>query len=328
MTLPELKPSEVRLHDVIKTFEQFGKNVNNYSKILSDVSDVERYVDKFIKVHPEFEKQLRTQQLATKEIKFELTPMIALFSASLKSMLHESTLVEKLNHVALRPIGCVEGKYYHRDVYAPIPKDMLNIESEEKLLKEHFNLMDSCIDKEFRQNIWELKPLGIVTRMCGWDGSWIVYSYTTADDPSVIWSAPLVNSPYKTQPFLALKGGEFVILEDDHHPERHSKVEDVKKRIEKRIKGIEGLELKPQKAIPVDMEWVIAHAINTEAIFRRFFSMEFAVRDLGEHIPDLTLHKETFKAEDLLEFMRKDITSEPTYRFKLENIRKFTIPHK
>ena len=327
MTLPELEPTEVRLPDVVKTFEQFEKKVNSYSKILSDVSDVEQYVNKFLKVHPEFEKQLRTQQLAAKEIKFELTPLIAQFSASLKSMSHEITLVEELNHVALRPIDGVEGEYYHRDLYIPIPKDMLNLDSEKKLLKEHFDLIDCCIDKELIQNILELKPLGIVTRVCGWDGSWIVYSYTTKDGPSVIWSAPLVNSPYKTQPFLALKGGEFVILEDDLHPERHSTVEDIKKRIEKRIKGIEGLELRPQKAITVDMEWVIAHAINTDAIFRGF-PLEFAVRDLGEHIPDLTIHKETLKAEDLLQFMRKDITSEPTYRFKLENIQKFTIPRK
>lgn len=327
MTLPELEPTEVRLPDVVKTFEQFEKKVNSYSKILSDVSDVERYVDKFIATHPEFEKQLRIKQLAAKEIKFELTPLIAQFSASLKSMSHEITLAEELNHVALRPIDGVEGEYYHRDLYVPIPKDMLNLDSEEKLLKEHFDLIDCCIDKEFRQNILELKPLGIVTRMCGWDGSWVVYSYTTKDDPSVIWSAPLVDSPYKTQPFLALKGGEFVILEDDLHPERHSKVEDIKKRIEKRIQGIEGLELKARRAIPVDMEWVIAHAINTDAIFRGSL-LEFAVRDLGEHIPDLMIHKETFKAEDLLQFMRKDITSEPSYRFELKNIRKFTIPRK
>ena len=240
MTLPELKPSEVQTLPVLKTFEQFKEKVNGYSEIFSDTSDVEQYVNDFIEKHPEFEKQLRIQQLAITEIKFELTPLIAEFSASLNSMTHEITLVEdkELNHVALRPIDGVEGKYYHRNLYVPIPADMLNHDSEKKLLKEHFNLMDSCIDKEFRQNIWELKPLGIAQRMYGWEGAWMVYSYTTKDDPRVIWSAPLVDSPYKSQPFLVLEGGEFVILEDDLTPQTTTEVEDVKNRIKNRIKAL------------------------------------------------------------------------------------------
>lgn len=304
------------------------KKANTYSKIFSDVTDIEQYVEKFITVHPEFEKLLRTKQLAAKQITFELTPLIARFIAPLKNMPHEVNLVEELSHVALRPNTAVEGMYYHCDMFVPIPDDMLDIKSEEELLKEHFNLMNSCIDKDFRQNIYELKPLGIVTRVCGWNGSWIVYSYSTKDDPSVVWSTPLVDSPYKnTQPFLAVRDGEFVILEDDLAPEIHTRVEDVKKRIENRIKDIEGLELKAQRTIPVDMEWVIAHAINTEEVFRGF-SLALAVKKIGEHIPDLTIHKEDLKGAEILEFMKKDITTEPAYRFKLENIRKFTIRQK
>lgn len=328
MPLPELEPIKFRPFDVVKTFEQFEKKVNGYSKIFSDISGIEEYVDMFIQKHPEFAKPLRVEELAAKQVRFELTPLIAMFTALLKNMPHEINLIEELNHIALRPIDAVEDVYYHCDMFVPIPYDMLDNESEEKLLKEHVNLMDSCIDKEFRQNIYELKPLGIVTRVCGWNGSWIVYSYTMKDDPRVVWSSPLVDSPYKnTQPFLAVKDGEFVLLEDDLTPEVHTRVEDVRKRLYNRIKGIEGLELKEQEAIPVDTEWVIAHAINTGRIFRGF-SMVHAIKDLGQHIPYLTMHETSFKGNELLEVLKEDVTEEPVYKFKLENIRKYTTSYK
>jgi hypothetical protein len=328
MTLPELEPIKFRPFDVVKTFEQFEKKVNGYSKIFSDIRDIGDYVDRFIHEHPEFAKPLRTGVLAAEQVKFELTPLIAMFTAPIKSMPHEINLIEELNHVALRPNNAIEGMYYHCDMFVPIPDSMLDIKSEEDLLKEHFNLMDSCIDKDFRQNIYELKPLGIVTRVCGWNGSWIVYSYTMKDDRSVVWSTPLVDSPYKnTQPFLAVRDGEFVILEDDLTPEDHTRVEDVRNRIYNRVKNIEGLELKEKEAIPVDTGWVIAHAINTQGIFRGF-SLEHAIKDLGQHIPDLTIHKANFKGNKLLEVLKEDVTEEPIYRFKLENIRKHTIRYK
>ena len=325
MTLPELEPITFRPYDVVKTFEQFEKKVNGYSGIFSDISDIDKYVAEFIKEHPEFAKSIRTDELGAKQVKFELTPLIAMFTAPIATMTHELNLINEFNHVALRPDNAVEGLYYHCDMYVPIPDEMLNLESEEKLLKEHFNMMDSCIDKEFRQNIYELKPLGIVTRVCGWDGSWIVYSYSVKDDPKVVWGTPLVDSPYKnTQPFLAVKGGEFVILEDDLTPENHARVGDVRTRISNRVDSIEGLELKEMEVIPVDTGWVIAHAINTQRVFRGF-SLEHAIKDLGQHIPDLTIHEENFKGKELLQVLKEDVTEEPIYRFKLENIRKHTI---
>jgi hypothetical protein len=327
MPLPELEPIGFRPYNVVKTFEEFEKRVNGYSETFSDISEIEGYVDNFIKKHPEFVKPLRTKVLAAKQVSFELTPMIAMFSAPIKMMTHELNLIEdrKLSPVALKPLDLVEGMYYHCNRFVPIPADMLSLESEVDLLKNHVNLMDGCIDPEFRQNIYELKPLGIVTRVCGWNGSWIVYSYTMKDDPSVAWSAPLVDSPYKnTQPFLAVKNGEFVILEDDCTPEDHARVEYVKGRIRGRIKGIEGLELKVQEAIPVDTEWVIAHAINTDKIVRGF-SLEHAIKDFGQHIPDLTMHETSFEGTELLEVLKEDVIEEPAYRFELENIRKYTI---
>ena len=325
MPLPILEPITFRPYDVVKTFEQFEKKVNGYSKSFSDISEIENYVDKFIKEHPEFAKSIRTDALGAKQVDFELTPLIAMFTAPIETMPHELKLIDEFNHVALRPDTAVEGVYYHYDMYAPIPDEMLNFESEGELLKEHFSLMDSCIDKEFRQNIYELKPLGIVTRVCGWDGSWIVYSYTIKDGPRVVWGTPLVDSPYKnTQPFLAVKGGEFVILEDDLTPENHARVEDVITRISNRVDKIEGLELKEMEVIPVDTGWVIAHAINTQRIFRGF-SLKHAIKDFGQHIPDLTIHEEDYKGDKLLQVLKEEITEEPIYRFKLENIRKHTI---
>ena len=330
MPIPQLEPITFRPYDVVKTFKQFEGNVKDYSKAFSDISDIEGYVNNFIKKHPELAKPLRTKVLATKQVSFELTPMIAMLDAPIKMMTHEINLIEdkELSPVALKPKDAVEGVYYHCDMFIPIPDDMLSFESEEDLLEEHFNLMDESIDKEFRQNIYELKPLGIVTRVCGWNGSWIVYSYTMRDDPSVAWSTPLVDSPYKsTQPFLAVKNGEFVILEDDLSPENHTRVEDVKSRIEHRIKGIEGLDLKVQEAILVDTAWVLAHAINTDKIVRGF-SLEHAIKDFGQHIPDLTIHEASFKGNELLEVLKEDVIEEPIYRFKLENIRKHTISYK
>jgi hypothetical protein len=328
MTLPELEPIKFRPYDVVKTFEQFEKKVNGYSKKFSDISGIEDYVNRFIHKHPEFAKPLQAEELAARQVRFELTPLIARFNAPIKMMTHEINLIEELNHVALKPKNAVDGVYYHCDMFVPIPDNMLNFEYEERLLKEHHNMMNSCIDKEFRQNIYELKPLGIVTRVCGWDGSWIVYSYSMKDDPGVVWSTPLVDSPYKnTQPFLAVKDGEFVILEDDLTPEDHIRVEDVRRRIYNRVKDIEGLELKEKEAIPVDTEWVIAHAINTDRIFRGF-SMAHAIKDLGQHIPYLTMHETSFKGNELLEVLKEDIIEEPVYRFKLENIRKYTISYK
>jgi hypothetical protein len=330
MPLPELEPIEFQPYDVVKTFEEFEKKVNGYSKAFSDISEIEGYVEKFIKKHPEFAKPLRTKVLATKQISFELTPMIAMFDTTIKMMPHELRLIEdkKLSPIALKPKDAIEGLYYHCNVFVPIPEDMLNIESEEILLKEHFNLMNETIDNEFRQNIYELKPLGIVTRVCGWNGSWIVYSYTMNDDPSVAWSTPLVDSPYRsTQPFLAVKNGEFVILEDDLTPEDHTRVEDVKRRIEHRKKEIGGLDLKVEEAISVDTEWVIAHAINTDKIVRSF-SLEDATKDFGQHIPDLTIQEASFKGNKLLEVLKEDVIEEPIHRFKLENIRKHTISYK
>lgn len=330
MPLPELEPIKFRPYDVVKTFEQFEKKVNDYSKTFSDISDIEGYVDKFIKTHPELAKPLRTKVLATKQVRFELTPMIAMSYTPIKMMPHEIRLIEDmgLNHVALKPKDAVEGLYYHCDMFVPIPDDMLNSESEEILLKEHFNLMAGSIDYEFRQNIYELKPLGIVTRVCGWNGSWIVYSYTMKDDPSVVWCTPLVDSPYRsTQPFLAVKDGEFVILEDDLTPEDHTRVEDVKKRITDRTQGIEGLELKVQEAISVDTAWVLAHAINTDKVVRGY-SLKHAIKDFGQHIPDLTIYETSFKGNELLKVLKEDVIEEPVYRFKLENIQKHTIRYK
>jgi hypothetical protein len=330
MPLPELEPITFRPYDVVKTFEEFEKKVNDYSKVFSDISEIEGYLDNFIKKHPELAKPLRTKALATKHVRFELTPMIAMLDSSIKMMTHELNLIEdkKLSPVALKPKDAVEGLYYHCDMFVPIPDDMLNIESEEVLLKEHFNLMNETIDNEFRRTLYELKPLGIVTRVCGWNGSWIVYSYTMRDDPSVAWSTPLVDSPYRsTQPFLAVKNGEFVILEDDLTPEDHIRVEDVKTRINARTKGIEGLELKVQEAIPVDMAWVLAHAINTDKIVRGY-SLKHAIKDFGQHIPDLTIHEARFKGNKLLEALKEDVIEESVYRFKLENIRKHIIRYK
>lgn len=325
MPLPELEPITFRPQDVVKTFKQFERKVNGYSKTFSDISDIEKYVDKFIREHPEFAKPIRTDELGAKQVKFELTPLIAMFSAPIETMPHELKLIDEFNHVALRPDNAVEGVYYHYVMYVPILDELLNLESEEKLLKEHCSLMEGCIDEEFRQNIYELKPLGIVTRVCGWDGSWIAYSYTIKDDPSVVWGTPLVDSPYKnTQPFVAVKNGEFVILEDDLTPENHARVKDVRTRISNRADKIEGLELKEMEVIHVDTGWVIAHAINTQNIFRGF-SLEHAIKDLGQHIPDLTIHEENFKGKELLQVLEEEITEEPIYRFKLENIRKHTI---
>lgn len=330
MPLPELEPIKFRPYDVVKTFEQFERKVIGYSKTFSDISDIEGYVDTFIKKHPELAKPLRTKVLAAEQVSFELTPIIAMTDTPIKMMPHEICLIEdkELSPVALKPKDAVEGLYYHCDIFVPIPGDMLTLESEEDLLKEHFNLMAESIDKEFRQTLYELKPLGIVTRVCGWNGSWIVYSYTMNDDPSVVWSTPLVDSPYRsTQPYLAVKDGEFVILEDDLTPEGHTCVEDVKRRIEDRINGIAGLDLKVGEVISVDTAWVIAHAINTDSIFRGF-SLEHAIKDFGQHIPDLTIHKTRFKGHELLEVLKEDVIEEPVYRFKLENIRKHTIRYK
>lgn len=312
MPLPELKPIKLRPPEIVKTFN------------LLEGTDIEKTVNNLIHAHPEFGKRFRIKELAAQQTWFELTPLIIKSSAPTKSMRHELELAKELGHVAIRPRYAVEGVFYNYEMIVPIPEDMLGIESEEKLLKEHVAVVDNAPDPDFRQDLLELKPIGIATRVCGHEGSWMVYSYSVKDDPSAVWSTPLVDAPYKdTQPFLATKGGEFVILEDDRYPQSTKELEDVKKRISNRANDVEGLELEKQKMIMVNMEWVIAHAVSTEAVCRNY-NFERMEKIFGEIVPSLTIHEEELKGPDLINKMI-EIMYEPTYRFDIENIRKYTI---
>ena len=49
MAIPQLEPITFRRYDVVKTFKQFEGNVKDYSKAFSDITEIEGYVDNFIK---------------------------------------------------------------------------------------------------------------------------------------------------------------------------------------------------------------------------------------------------------------------------------------
>lgn len=324
MTLPELKPIKFRLYDVQRTLDQFRKGAEEYSKTFLDISDIEKDVDTFISSNPKIGRLLRVQDLAAQRIHFELIPLVAKFSGELKFIPHESKLVEEFSHVAIRPRDAVEGGYYHYELIIPIREDMLDLETEEELLKAHVSLIDGFIDQEFRKNVIELKPLDIVTRMYGWQGSWITYSISVKDDPDVVWSTPLVDAPYKdTQPYLAVKGGEFLILEDDRYKQSTRLLRDVRKRLIRRTEDYKDFQLKEHEMIRVNSEWVLAHAIKTGDISRSY-SFERMETAFGKSIPQLTIYDKDLKGPDLINKMI-EIMYEPTYRFDIENIRNFTI---
>jgi hypothetical protein len=307
MALPDLQPVKYQPYDVGQTFKDFLKRAKAYSKTFLDVTEIEDDVQNFINSNPKVGRFLRIKELAAQQTSFELTPMIAKFDAPFKFMAHERELVKQLSHFAVKPKDAVEGVYYHYEMIVPIPVDMLTVESEERLIKEHMHLIDTPIDKDFKKNIIELKPLGIVTRMCGWEGSWIVYSFTVHDDPSAVWSTPLVDAPYKdTQPFLAVKGGEFVILIDDRYEQSTRTLHDVKQRLVARSRGNRNFELKSEKKILANMEWVIAHAITTGSLYKDL-SFEMMESSFAEFIAKLTMQRKNLSGPELLKFMTQII---------------------
>lgn len=329
MPLSEQAPPKFR-PEISRMFRQFETQSDNLRNIFADTTDIEEIVDKFVKNNPAIGKMIETMRLSAAGRTFTLTPLITKYSEESEDIdMHQVYHLlrnneRSIDHVFVQPIDALEGLYYHYELYIPIPEDM-KPNTPEKLLKEHWGLVQQNIPDEFKKLVYQFEPRYTIGRVYGWDGSWLAYS-VVMEDAKAFWSTPLTEAPFcGTDPFLLLPKGEFAILENDGTDKSIAKIKYVRDRIDDRIIGNDTIKFQHGKTIEVKPEWIAAHMASTLET-KKLIEIG-PTKDVGEHVASAAIEKLP-TGEDLLEFMKKNVMGPPMHEFDHEIIRKNRIYQK
>lgn len=314
-------------------FEIFNKSTDNLQKVLKNSNEIETIISAFTNknssMYESLKKSINIMRLASEERRFTMTPLIAKYNENSheEHQLHKLMIVDDIDHIFVNPISGIENVYYHYLLYIPIPKDILDIKDPKKQLKEHWDLVNENTPKNFKNNlIKEFEPLYTIGRVYGWNGSWLAYSVTVIDKNN-FWSIPLVKTSYNgAQPFLAVKKGEFVILQNDETDISIRKAKFAIDKIENRSKQIRNIEFQKEKSIEVEPEWIAVQGIKQ--IDSESYKIEISPKAFGEKLGPASIDGDLTSSNKVLEFMKKDIMGNPLYEFTEEEIHKCHIHNK
>ncbi|ODS34868.1 hypothetical protein BEH94_09965 [Candidatus Altiarchaeales archaeon WOR_SM1_SCG] len=157
--------------------------------------------------------------------------------------------------------------------------------------------------------------------MFGIDGFWTVFDVWVIDDPEIFWSPFLVETPYKgTQPFVAVKDGEFSIVQ--HNPPQEyiikNVIEKIKERLEARDHAIRFID---PHSIDVDSAWLIEQGISIDENGQ----LNTPNSKYGRKIPSMTIDEEEINFDYPLEMMDKKIIEKAAFEFSEDAIKKYSI---
>jgi hypothetical protein len=324
---PKFGPS---FSNILKVFDDSSSLLNNQ---LKSSQPINKFIDDFINhqyeknknsdYYNELLRYIETMNLAAEELWFTLTPLVARYNQkSYENHLLPSLIGDdkEFDHVFIVPKIGVEGFYYNYYLYIPIPKDLLINTSPKILVKEHWNLIKQKLEIFSKiAFIKNFEPKCIIPRVYGWEGAWIGYTVSVLDDGLGYWSLPLVKTPYNgCQPFLAIKEGEFAIMQDDQSENCHKKTKDACAKIKLRIKQKQDVEFETKKSIEVAPKWITAHAINSNP--KPMSSLSQPYEDFSSKICSSSLKKDLNSTEKILDFMKKSTMGKPVYIFEEDDI--------
>jgi len=329
----EAEPTTNFAPNIKKLFKTCDENTDKLQSILeTELDDFKDLIQKS-GLYEHLFKAIRLFDLAAKERKFTLTPLIARFNERSHEIHQLYRLLQnekEFNHVFVNPIYIVTNLIYVYNLYIPIPKDLLELEDPKKLLKEHWNLVvDSIPPNLLNQAMIEFRPLYTASRVYGWDGAWLVYSVSVIDKGD-FWSPPLVRSPYNgIQPVLAVKSGEFAILEYDETDSSKAKIDSVVHEISRRVRNNQFITFEESKSIEVAPEWLAASAFNKNSGIPLGMQLKEVSRNFGGKLAQASIDaKCPDSASKLIEFMKRETFGRPLHEFTSEEIKNCKIQKK
>jgi len=316
------------LSNIIKTFRDGSENLKaqlGSSKYIDET--VEDFLDKQRKLYNDnnyyesLKKSIEIMNLAAEQVQLTLTPLVAKYThESYESHFLPAVIndLKEINHVFIEPRFGVEDFYYHYYLYFPLGRSFLNAKDPKTLLKEHWNLIETELRSYKKYNLFrQFKPMYTISRVYGWEGAWLSYS-VVVEDKRDYWSLPLVETTYNgCQPFLAVKGGEFTILQNDKTQNSEKKAIQACRNIHERVCQSKNVDFEMRKSIKVDPMWIAAHAISSGAPLSTF--KQYA-DDFGSKIGSGSFNEKLETTQEILNFMKKSVMGTPVYIFKDEEI--------
>lgn len=307
-----------------KILRKFENNTTDLKPLFKDTQLIKGVIDNFknknSSLYETVEKWILRTKLASKEHNFTLTPFIAEYNdtSSCVHQLYDILHNSELEYIFVEPKWGQNNFFYHYFLYIPIPEDMLALDKK-KLINEHWQLiLDSTEGFKKNKTIKGFEPMYSVSRVYGWDGSWIVYSVSAVANNN-FWSLPLTRTTYNgSQPFVAVKGGEFAIMQSDDNCESISLAKDAEKQIKELVNENKNVDFYKGEDIKVMPEWIVAHGINLDNIKNGNY-VNYS-KDFGGKLGPIAIESDIPNARKVLEFMKGDIMGDPTYRFKPEEI--------
>lgn len=317
---------------VSSVFHTFRTGSGNLKSQLKSSKHIDDTIDEFLNKQHELynnndyfkslTKSIKTMNLAAEQLQFTLTPLVAKYTSKshenhfLPSIIED---IKEIDHVFVEPRFGVSDFYYHYHLYIPIPKNILNETSPKTLMKENWDLIDQELKCFAKHNlIRHFKPMYTISRVYGWEGSWLAYS-VAVEDKRDYWSLPLVETTYNgCQPFLAVKEGEFTILQSDKTENSKRKAQEACQSIRERITQNKDVEFEKRESIKVAPKWIAAHAISSTGKPSGSFNQHY--EDFSSKIGASSFNEKLDSAEEVLKFMKKNTMGKPFYRFKDEDI--------
>lgn len=339
-------------NNINKLNESFFKRVEKEKEILSSSEVIDDHITMFTKKNPRFAKIVSILRQASEKQIFRLQPLIAKYNAediyNIKGHWGAKISEETKHPVFILPYDHVNNQSFTycmaistEGIIDVEPKSNYNIlkqlyiDEDEKILKNHFNLITECLTSQIKQSeiikfFYTFTPMYPVNRMYGYDGSWIMYRVQIKDCKEKYWSPPVCKSKYhKTQPFLILPDGEFLILEMDNSDECNDKIKIVKNDIKERMKYNKSVIFEQEEEILVDESWLIAQGVELSKIKQTPIDelKDGLVTLFGKHIPYPTISGYDLTTETIIENMRRECIGRPIHRFSSDLINKFCVDY-
>lgn len=318
--------------EISSVFKTFRDGSENLKAQLESSKHIDNTIDDFInkqrEIHKDndyfksLKKSIETMNLAAEQLQFTLTPLVAKYTDESPSSHFLPALIndtKQIDHVFIEPRFGVEDFYYHYHLFFPLNKKILDAEDPKTMIKEHWNIIYPELKSYAKYNlVRHFKPMYTVSRVYGWDGAWLAYS-VAVEDKRDYWSLPLVETTYNgCQPFLAIKGGEFTILQNDKTENSQKKAMEACRRIKKRIEQNKNVQFEKGESIKVAPRWIAAHAISSNG--KPVGSFKYFSEDFSSKIGPGSFNKKLETAQEVLNFMRKNTMGTPVYRFKDDDI--------
>lgn len=314
------------ISSVFNTFQIGSGNLKTQLKTSKHIDDtIEDFLNKQHEIHKDsdyfrsLKKSIKTMNLAAEQLQFTLTPLVAKYTSESHDSHFLASIIEdskEIDHIFIEPRFGVEDFYYHYHLYIPIPKDIMDGDSPTIFIDENWNLICEKL-KSFPKVdlIRYFKPIYTISRVYGREGAWLAYS-VAVEDKRDYWSLPLVETTYNgCQPFLAVREGEFTILQNDKTENSKKKAKEACHNIRARIKDIE---FEKRESIKVAPKWISAHAISSNG--KPTGSYTHYYEDFSSKIGSGCFNEKLDSAEEVLNFMKKNTMAKPLYRFKDEDI--------